>query len=81
MLEVLRRDFPLVSFTRVNTLVNPRNEDAFYPLGCPKPEVTIGDFIRIANKMGGADTVRASNIDAIERLASWHQEASVRRGF
>ena len=73
MINDLKERFPLVSFEMVDHAINPRNEDAFYPLGAPKPERISGDFIRIENPMGGADVVAKDNFDAIYRLAAWHQ--------
>lgn len=73
MIENLKKEFPLVHFERVDHVIVPRNEDASYPFGLPKPNRVNGDFIRIVNPMGGADTVRASNTKEILRLAAWHQ--------
>jgi hypothetical protein len=72
-IETLKNKFTLVSFSLVDHMINPRNEDAHYPLGAPKPERLDGEFIRMQNPMGGADTVPVSNVDAILRLAEWHQ--------
>ena len=72
----LKKQFPLINFKRVDHVINPRNEDAFYPFGAPRPERIDGNFIRIENPMGGADTVPASDIEALLRLAAWHQKTS-----
>ena len=77
----LKRLFPLINFSEVDHSINPRNEDAFYPLGAPKPERIEGKFIRIENPMGGADTVLASNEAAIMELAAWHQSRAEAKGF
>ena len=69
----LKKQFPLVAFEEKDHVINPRNEDAFYPKGSPRPERIEGDFIRMENPMGGADTVHSSDTEAILRLAEWHQ--------
>jgi hypothetical protein len=81
MIADLKKKFPLVNFSRVDHTWNPRNEDAFYPLGAPKPERIEGDFIRMENPMGGAHTVSATNVEAIYRIAEWYQSRAVARGF
>lgn len=77
-IKILKEKFPSVVFKECTEKYIPRNEDAFYPLGCPKGETVKGKFIRMVNVNGGADTVDASNTDAILRLAEWHQEVSMR---
>lgn len=81
MIEYLKSEFPLVHFERVKEIVIPRNEDASYPSGLPRPERIEGDFIRIQNPMGGADTVSAANVEEILRLAAWHQARAEASGF
>jgi hypothetical protein len=81
MIQELKKEFPLVNFEWVDHCVVPRNESASYPFGNPKPEVIKGDFIRIQNPMGGADTVRSSDIKKIRYLAAWHQARAEASGF
>jgi len=80
-LNELRTKFPLVDFERVDRAFVPRSEDACYPFGCPKGYWVEGDFIRLQNPMGGADTVRASNVEEIYWLAAWHQARAEAAGF
>lgn len=78
-LEELKKQYPNVKFSTQDHCINPRDEgQTFYPLGAPKPERIEGSFIRIQNVCGGADTVRASNAEAIHRLAAWHEEVATR---
>ena len=77
----LKEKYPLVDFERVDRVFMPRHEDAFYPFGQPKGVWVEGDFIRIKNPMGGADAVRADNIEEIYWLASWHQSRAEDAGF
>lgn len=81
IIEQLKKEFPLVNFKKVDHILIPRNEDASYPFGLPRPDRIEGEFVRIENPMGGADSVRASNVDEIRRLAAWHQARAVARGF
>jgi hypothetical protein len=81
MINELKKEFPLVNFFKVDHVLIPRNEDASYPFGAPKPERIEGDFIRLENPMGGADTVRASDVEAIRRIAAWHQARAEANGF
>lgn len=80
-IEQLKRKFPLVHFEKVDEVVIPRNEDACYPGGLPRPNRVNGDFVRIQNPMGGADVVRASDVKEIYRLAAWHQARAEASGF
>ena len=80
LLTSLRTQFPLVTFDLVDQRVNPRNEDAFYLLGSPKPEVQVGQFIKMTNPMGGGDTVAAASVSLLD-LASWHQSRAEAKGF
>ena len=81
MIEQLKKEFPLINFKKVDECVIPRNEEASYPFGMPKPDRIKGEFIRMENPMGGADTVRASNIKEVYRLAAWHQARTEAAGF
>ena len=76
-LQTLRKQYPLVNFFEVDHTMHPRNESASYPFGAPKPKRVEGEFIRMENPMGGADTVIASDSEAIHRLAAWHQARAV----
>ena len=79
-MTTLRKQYPLVNFKEVDHTMHPRNESASYPFGAPKPKRVEGEFIRMENPMGGADTVLASDSEAIHRLAAWHQARAVARG-
>ena len=81
MINDLKKEFPLVHFFKVDHVIIPRNEDASYPFGMPKPDRIKGEFIRMENPMGGADTVRAADVEGIRRLAAWHQARSEAAGF
>lgn len=80
-IDELKKEYPLVSFKTVDECVIPRNESASYPFGQPMADRIEGTFIRIENPMGGADTVRASNIKEILHLAAWHQARAEAAGF
>jgi len=79
-LQTLRKQYPLVNFKASSKLTIQCNESASYPFGAPKPRRVEGEFIRMENPMGGADTVLASDSEAIHRLAAWHQARAVARG-
>ena len=75
----LQKKYPNVTFSQADHCINPRNEgQTFYPLGAPKPERVEGNFVRMVNVCGGADTVRASNVEAIHRLAAYHEKVAAR---
>jgi len=79
MLENLKKQFPYVTFTRVTERFNPRNEgETFYPFGAPKGETEKGDFVRMTNVKGGADTVSITNKEGMLKLAAFHQQVGVR---
>ena len=81
-IEKLEQKYPLVSFSEVGQKTYGFHEDAFYPFGNPpRGETVKGNFIRIANPMGGVDVEKASDVKLINDLAAWHQTRAEARGF
>lgn len=81
MINYLRNKFPSLKFTLVSEKINQRNENAFYPFGSPKPEVIKGEFIRIETPIGGVEVISIKNVEAIYRLADWHQKRATANGY
>lgn len=80
-IQNLKKEFPLVNFFEVDHVLIHWNGDACYPKGAPEPVRIQGKFIRIENPMGGADAVRASDVEEIRRVAAWHQARAEASGF
>jgi hypothetical protein len=75
LLKELKNRFQNVSFTETNQKLHVNHEDCHYLNGySPKPEVVNGEFIRMVNSKGGADTISVKNVESIYSLAAWHNE-------
>ena len=74
MIDGLSKLYPNVKFSLVSELINQPHEDAFYPHGGqPKASRETGEFLRMENIHGGADTLRLSS-ENIHNLADWHNQ-------
>ncbi|MGZ8882450.1 MAG: hypothetical protein ACXW1B_03105 [Nitrososphaeraceae archaeon] len=78
-IEQLKSKFPQVTFTKVTEVREHKNESSFSLSGKDAlPNIYHGKFIRMVNVKGGADTVPASDTNALVRLATFHQEVAER---
>ena len=81
LITTLQAAYPALTFTVLEEVTFPRNEDATYLGRPPQNKPTPGPFVRIENPMGGADVARPDDTETLHRLCAWHQARAEANGF